>query len=110
MTRNKAVNTQVRPGISIPDAIERIINARKRALSHGEPCYTEQSLRDKVIELSRRLADLNDLTARDDTVFFLSCRQPALSTYAQIHLELELKQRDTWELERRSRTLRLIKS
>ena len=105
MTRNKAVYMQDRPGISIQDSIDRIINARKRALAKKEPCYTEENLRDKVRQLSKRLVDFNDLTARDDTVFFLSCRQPSLSTYVQIHLELKLKQRDTWEFEKRSDTL-----
>ena len=109
MASNKAVITQDRPGISLHDAMERIANARRRAMANEEPCYTEQSLLEKVSQFSKRLADLNDITARDDAVFFLSCRHPSLSTYAQIHLKLELKQRDAWELERRSKSLRLVK-
>jgi len=110
MTRNEVVYMQDCPGISIQDAIDRIINARKRALANEVPSYTEESLCDKVMQLSKRLADSSDLTARDDTVFFLSSRQPFLSTYAQIHLELDLKQRDARELVMRSRKLRLVKS
>jgi len=110
MTLNKADAKQNRLGISLQDAMERIASARKRALANEEPCYSEESLMEKVSQLSKRLADFNDITARDDAVFFLSCRQPSLSQHAQIHLMIGLKQRDEWELDKRNRTLRFIKS
>jgi hypothetical protein len=74
--------------------MDRIIHARQRAFATDKPCLTAQSITEKIAELSKRLADPTDGTARDDALVFLSFRYTSLSKQAVSQLKTGLQHYD----------------
>jgi len=74
--------------------MNRIIYARQRAFANDKPCHTAQSVNEKVAELSKKLADPADATAREDALVFLSFRYTSLSKQAMLKLKTDLQHHD----------------
>jgi len=74
--------------------MNRIIYARQRAFANNKPCHTTQSVSEKVAELSKRLADPTDETARDDALVFLSYRYSSLPKQSILKLKTDLQRHD----------------
>lgn len=79
--------------------MERIISARQRAFASDKPCHTPQSVRERVDALSKRLADPEDVTARDDALLFLSYRYSSLPAQLILQLKTDLKYQEEREQE-----------